>query len=645
MAAKVHSNRPNRLGGGNEVRRFAPQTSGRARDLPTPRFFDGGSSARIRLPESSHVPGIRRFADSPLLIAATHGLNGVAHDDVTTTVGAAINLGDEAKADTQPTKKLLSHSVTESTQALPHFAQTHAIVTKLVDQVVSRVKPVARYHDTNLPDTVRADMVRDVLADIPEGFILSHDPQKAADPAHPTQAEINDINHKALNSVIDFIFFARAYDLIVSHPAKGGLTREGLSLILSVLFVHKSPYLRVDGSELKHVPLVTQGNLNVARSLWRAKHGSRLRGRKNKIAYRDRMMRAFIEGAIHDANKHNPDLLTQNGVLIGADGFLNASNKEIDVQPMESFSAALDRLGIAQDSVPKLRGLLPILIHQDGVSVHDFLVELVELGIISAENAEIIWMAVQSHAYGSGWVTNTSSGLQVQSRLFLEENFAPEFSEIFASLAKRISTGTPLSHLETEEPFATQIASLREAYQALPEDVRTMNAADNLAQLEWAKYLDIHAGQTDNHGFSYYELFFGRNRNDVKIHVRGVDVAGANSVLGTFRTNVVEIALYDPKLGANGIRIYEKIKAWAETKLPEALLADDEIRAAYDTWRLSYPTPSGFWDWLDTQKIATDGQMNPLHIRIRNAVENAYYDFYRPNLTTGNQGIFGGFTV
>ena len=139
---------------------------------------------------------------------------------------------------------------------------------------------------------------------------------------------------KAIDAIIDLSVLARDAGII---DAPGGVSSRQLTELFATLFVRENQAVRIDQSELTHVPIVVKNMMAFYEASFAAKNGKEPSISEKKLA--------FFTALFHDAGKFDKNIKTSDGfTVLKGNGFLNPSGQDIPVKAGRILPEAINRL-------------------------------------------------------------------------------------------------------------------------------------------------------------------------------------------------------------------------------------------------------------------------------------------------------------
>jgi len=474
------------------------------------------------------------------------------------------------------------------------------------ETIVDRAQDKAGYDETNQAARTVIDALMDAEGERDEIVTRVETALKEQG------VDVSSDTTKAINSMLDITHTAQLAGII---DVPGGISRGNLAEIFSILYVKGSDDVRIDQSELTHVPLVVEGTMGFYRELT---------GGRASVADRKVM---FLSALLHDAGKFDKNIRTEKGYTL-AEGHFNQSGQEIVVKPHQTLAEAVAEQGIDPDSVLLLKipfSLEGVLVHHDSTSVRVIVDELATAGVLTREEAGQVWQNIQNHGFVSSWILdNSMGGIGIKSHVFDNPKYT-RFMELYKELYSEFKTG------DGENMFAKQdmapettakVDELRRIFDEVfsPEE-QALLLGDHQGQYDLAKYMGILTGVPGADKLNARQLIFG-----------GDDVPGqmTNSVEGVVRTHGFEQQVLS-RFGEASYGADDALAFMYDGGLETALRGIPE----YQSWaaKQSPDADSSAIAWLETVNVYEDGQKNPLFMDvIIPAVEKAYYDTYKADV-------------
>jgi len=432
---------------------------------------------------------------------------------------------------------------------------------------------------------------------------------------------------KAIDSMIDVALSLKQHGVIGDGP--GQLTATQLAEILSILYINGNPNVRIDATELTHVPQVVEGVLNFLESA----SGGKATASEKKVA--------ALTALIHDSVKATLDLRTESGYTITQHPFFNNTGRDIHVKPGQSFKEAIAELQASDPTfdaskltTPEL--LIGVIVHHDGSNVKAFAQELARMGIITDAEATMMWEAVQKHGLVSSWILDNSlAGIGIRSEVFTDPKNA-RFIELYRKFAKTLNDKTAVEAIEADPAQAAELAELRAEFDKLFTPLeKAMLLGDHQGQIDPSKYLAIlgNVGVNKNNAdLTAHEIIFGGGK-------------GANpmtdSVMGVILKHMREQQLLSPELAANSSVAFKKAIAWlmmpeGRGGLADAILSDPTARVLYDAWTPTEGASKSVGEWLKTIKV---NDPTSAYSTVKAALEKGFYKFYAPATAEARPGF------
>jgi hypothetical protein len=446
---------------------------------------------------------------------------------------------------------------------------------------------------------------------------------------------------KAVDSMTDVTLTAKRHGLI---DAPDGIPKAFLAELMALLYLDRSPSVRIDKAELTHVPIVVEGATEIFR---------RRRLMKEKPATTAELTVVFLAALLHDAGKWDVNVRTVRGLTFGKDSPHNPYRQPVEMLPGESMREALNRASLdpARLSVVAMM-LVPVLAHPDSYSVKALVEELRAEGRITNDAANTIWKCVNAQAFVSSWtVRNSLSETSLRSHIF-DPSVSPDarrFLELYPALTDEIRFGKTPEELADTALFpesAAKLDALRAECDRLPDAQIAFMLGDHQGQNDIVKYLDIQTAKPASERMTMHQLLFGCGAHGLD-KFRHIAHWMENSIRGVLLTHAYEQRLIDPELGAWTRRGFDRSIAWldADSSAPglvQAILADETLAQTYRVWRADrQPGESTSVPvWLDTIPVFLGGQRTETYLRLRRRIETAFYNYYAPAPETGAPSLF-----
>lgn len=495
---------------------------------------------------------------------------------------------------------------------------------------------------------------------------------------------------KGIHSMIDMVNVARHFDII---DTEGGITQQKLTSLLARLYTAQADGVKIDATELGHVPIVVSATLDFYSLM------------KEGQATASEFLVMFVASAHHDSGKNYFGIRTVHGYRVAPGSFLlspdlnldrpidvlpgesflealnrneidpalaplfdhdevsskaftipaglrgNETGQDIHVQAGQSFSQALEEAGFSyqQAEVNKSAKLLGVFLHHDSQAVHDAVLGDLEIDqVLSHEQAQEALTIIQNHGFISSWTLRGSEGgFGVRSNVFDQPKYA-DFIEAYRPVYEKIAAGIAYVDLERldvngnvipENEREPLLQNLRDAFaSSFTVEEQAMLLGDDDGQNEIYKPLFIHSTKPWLAGNSAGELIYGHN----------IAQPMADSVVGYIRTHAMEQrVLSEMSQYSQGA---DFALDWLGVENDGAVIGDSsglsplEIALNdypdYQIWAEQTEGDSSVRLWLDTVMVTIpgpDGPMrNPAFDRLVSFIDDAFYQAHQPDVETGS---------
>lgn len=440
------------------------------------------------------------------------------------------------------------------------------------------------------------------------------------------QVQLSSDTAKAIDSMIDVIIIAKRHHLI---GGDAGLPKDFLTTLLATLYLAHSPDVRIDRSELTHVPLVIEGALDALCELKR---------RTGTPASLTERKTVFLAALIHDAGKWDLNVRTVSGLVFSRNSPFNPYRTTIELAPGESLREAITRYGFDPARLPIMGALLlPVLAHPDALAVKRLVDEWCASGFVDTAQARRIWSCVNAQAFVSSWtVRNALSESGMRARIF-DADVSPEehkFLAAYMPLAEDVRHGKTPDELEAAAISIKQLQTLRMEAARLGVERLALMLGDHQGQNDVLKYLDIHTLKPAARKMSVHELIFGYSGRNAE--PRSMNGWMENSIRGTLLTHAYEQRLICPEVAVLSHRGFDTTLAWLEAPserpgLSQTIAQDENLLARYEAWRTDQSEPNGVLNWLEHVPVFRDNAKSGTYQLIRRAIESGFYAFYAPD--------------
>lgn len=539
---------------------------------------------------------------------------------------------------------------------LPEYSQLAPDAQKAVDRAVEWV----------LVDGLISDMVAD-HARLGMDFDREGMKREIVDRAAALGLDrISSDTEKAVDSILDHVQIAHDAGLL---EVDGGFTVEGLSEVLTTLYVSGSPDVRIEKVELGHVPMVVRATMNHYAQAYRKRHG--------RDPKPEELKQAYLTALLHDAGKFDMNIRTTEGfaVLEGANfnGIpLNNTGLRIEVDAGETLGDAVQRLSgdntfldammkkdpslttrdqarerLNQLPLKKFGFLLGVMLHHDSANTKKM-----------ADALGADFEAIQAHGGVSSFILdNAFGGWGIQSNVFKEAKYQ-NYIQLFLAVHERIKNGDKPADLANPKSaegrrmvtvevdgkqktlplwkVMKQVRAEFADYKTFDELDQSLLTADDEGQADVPKYMDILSLQPVNSGATVHELLFGR-KGDTADYM-------TNSVMGVLDTHDYELQTLAPDLSADSQVLIDEARRWLEQDLAATLLngttQNPVLKAAYGTWLASHPG-GRVMDWIKDVRIKDEIDINGVKTKlfpeIKKAIEQPFATHMR-NWVAGRAG-------